>query len=169
MIHAHDLCHRRLSRPTAKTQSNVVSLPRPHYARQRSRCRAAVLPELQTLLQQAGTAHPGWAAGAAVNCAVFAAGSPVLLKGLTGWGMVNAFILGTAVFAAFGAGGFALVCIYFLFGTAVSALWLKWRYWSWQVLITNHCDQASRSGTASLVRLSLLMLCMPRQLSSSST
>jgi uncharacterized membrane protein len=38
--------------------------------------------------------------------------------------MVNAFILGTTVFAAFGAGGFALVCIYFLFGTAVSALWL---------------------------------------------
>jgi hypothetical protein len=51
---------------------------------------------------------------------VFIAGSPVLLKGLTGWGMVNAFILGTTVFAAFGAGGFALVCIYFLFGTAVS-------------------------------------------------
>jgi hypothetical protein len=57
-----------------------------------------------------------------VNAAVFAAGSPVLLKGLTGWGMVNAFILGTAVFAAFGAGGFGLVCVYFLFGTAVSVL-----------------------------------------------
>lgn len=36
--------------------------------------------------------------------------------------MVNAFILGTTVYAAFGAGGFALVCLYFLFGTAVSAL-----------------------------------------------
>lgn len=45
----------------------------------------------------------------------------MLLKGLTWWGMVNAFILGSAVFAAFGAGGFGLVCIYFLFGTAVSS------------------------------------------------
>lgn len=86
----------------------------------RTTCAATLLPGLQTLLGQAGTAHPGWAAGAAVNAAVFAAGSPVLLKGLTGWGMVNAFILGTTVFAAFGAGGFGLVCIYFLFGTAVS-------------------------------------------------
>ena len=89
--------------------------------RHRSRCNAAVLPEgLQAIVQQAGTAHPGWASGAAVNAAVFVAGSPVLLKGLTGWGMVNAFILGTTVYAAFGAGGFALVCLYFLFGTAVS-------------------------------------------------
>jgi uncharacterized membrane protein len=56
-----------------------------------------------------------------VNTAVFIAGSPVLLKGLTWSGMFNAFILGTTVYAAFGAGGFALVCIYFLFGTAVSA------------------------------------------------
>lgn len=88
----------------------------------RTTCAAALLPELQTLLGQAGAAHPGWAAGAAVNAAVFAAGSPVLLKGLTGWGMVNAFILGTTVFAAFGAGGFGLVCIYFLFGTAVSVV-----------------------------------------------
>lgn len=85
-----------------------------------SRCRAAELPALQTLLQQAGSAHPGWAAGAAVNTAVFIAGSPVLLKGLTWAGMANAFILGTTVYAAFGAGGFALVCVYFLFGTAVS-------------------------------------------------
>lgn len=80
-----------------------------------------MLPDVHALLQQAGTAHPGWAAGAAVNAAVFALGSPVLLKGLTGWGMVNAFILGTAVFAAFGAGGFGLVCLYFLFGTAVGS------------------------------------------------
>lgn len=73
------------------------------------------------LLQQACTAHPGWLAGAAVNTAVFAGGAPVLLKGLTASGMVNAWLLGTAVFAAFGTGGFALVCTYFLFGTAVSA------------------------------------------------
>lgn len=95
-------------------------LPARSSSRRTQTCAAVQLPELaSTLLQQAGTAHPGWAAGAAVNSAVFVAGSPVLLKGLTGWGMVNAFILGTTVFAAFGAGGFALVCIYFLFGTAV--------------------------------------------------
>lgn len=86
----------------------------------RHKCNGAGLPDLQTVLQQAGSAHPGWSAGAAVNSAVFAAGFPVLSKGLTGWGMVNAFVLGTTIFAAFGAGGFALVCVYFLFGTAVS-------------------------------------------------
>lgn len=111
----------RHTNKTACTKQRICSLPRPRisqHSRQSRRCRA--LPELQTLLQQAGTAHPGWAAGAAVNTAVFIAGSPVLLKGLTWPGMLNAFILGTTVYAAFGAGGFALVCIYFLFGTAVS-------------------------------------------------
>lgn len=118
---AKQLGHRRAIHSSAsRPQPHRCLLQLPRHSRQRSRCSAAVLPELQTLLQQAGTAHPGWAAGAGVNTAVFIAGSPVLLKGLTNWGMVNAFILGTTVFAAFGAGGFALVCIYFLFGTAVS-------------------------------------------------
>jgi hypothetical protein len=75
---------------------------------------------LRELLTQAAGAHPGWLVGAAVNCAVFLGGAPVLLKGLTAAGMANAWLLGTAVFAAFGGGGFALVCLYFLFGTAVS-------------------------------------------------
>lgn len=53
---------------------------------------------------------------------VMGAGTKVLLKGLTPWGIAHAFALGTVVYGAFGAGGFALVCLYFLFGTAVSSL-----------------------------------------------
>lgn len=76
---------------------------------------------LQTIVQSAGTAHPGLLTGAAVTSLVFTLGAPVLLKGLTGWGVANAFVLGTTVYAAFGPGGFSLVMLYFLFGTAVSA------------------------------------------------
>lgn len=45
----------------------------------------------------------------------------MLLRGLTLAGMANAFLLGTLVYGAFGAGGFSLVMLYFLFGTAVRA------------------------------------------------
>jgi uncharacterized membrane protein len=64
-----------------------------------------------------------------VNAAVFTFGLPVLLKGLTTAGVINAFALGTVVFAAFGAKGYLLVVLYFIFGTLVSniipiaALW----------------------------------------------
>eukprot|EP00879_Flechtneria_rotunda_P029114 GHRR01031382.1.p1 GENE.GHRR01031382.1~~GHRR01031382.1.p1 ORF type:complete len:248 (+),score=81.25 GHRR01031382.1:163-906(+) len=77
------------------------------------------------MLHSITTANPGWLAGAAVNTAVFVAGAPILLKGLTANGMLHAWLLGTVVFSAFGAGGFALVCLYFLFGTAVTRVKLE--------------------------------------------
>jgi uncharacterized membrane protein len=48
------------------------------------------------------------------------AGVKVLQKGLTLEGIAHAFALGTLLYGAFGAGGFSLLCLYFLFGTAVS-------------------------------------------------
>jgi uncharacterized membrane protein len=56
-----------------------------------------------------------------VNAGVFALGLPVLFKGLTTAGVVNAFALGTAVYGAFGAKGYLLVVLYFIFGTLVSS------------------------------------------------
>ncbi len=75
----------------------------------------------QALTAAAAAPHPGVAVGAAATAAVFAVGAPVLLRGLTLAGMANAFLLGTLVYGAFGAGGFSLVMLYFLFGTAVRA------------------------------------------------
>jgi uncharacterized membrane protein len=48
------------------------------------------------------------------------AGVRVLQKGLTLAGIAHAFALGTLLYGAFGVGGFSLLCLYFLFGTAVS-------------------------------------------------
>jgi hypothetical protein len=50
------------------------------------------------------------------------AGVRVLQKGLTLAGIAHAFALGTLLYGAFGAGGFSLLCLYFLFGTAVSGM-----------------------------------------------
>ena len=58
----------------------------------------------------------------AANTAVFAGGIGVLLRGLTWPGVVNAWFLGAASLAAFGAGGYALVCLYFVFGSAVTKI-----------------------------------------------
>jgi uncharacterized protein (TIGR00297 family) len=68
------------------------------------------------------SATPGLAVGAAVNSLVFLAGLRVLLRGLTPAGVAHAALLGTLVYAAFGAGGYALVCVYFLAGSAVTKL-----------------------------------------------
>lgn len=76
----------------------------------------------QDLVAAASTQHPGLAAGAAVNSLVFITGINVLLKGLTVEGVLNSWLLGTAVYSAFGPGGYLLVCLYFIFGTLVSQL-----------------------------------------------
>jgi uncharacterized membrane protein len=51
-------------------------------------------------------------------------GARVLLAGLTPEGMAHAWVLGAATWAAFGKGGYALVCLYFLAGSAVTRLGL---------------------------------------------
>lgn len=82
----------------------------------------------QVLLQQAGQPHPGWTAGILANSVVFAVGYKVLRKGLTREGVAHAWFLGSSVFAAYGGGGFSLVCLYFIFGTLVRtlAIWQGW-------------------------------------------
>ena len=88
----------------------------------RSRCYVPACASLGTVLSAALSPSPGLAVGAAVNGAVFAAGMPVLLRGLTPVGVAHAAILGTLVYAAFGPGGYLLVCLYFLVGSAVTKL-----------------------------------------------
>ncbi len=48
------------------------------------------------------------------------AGYPVLRRGLTPVGVAHAWLLGASVFSAFGAAGYLLVCLYFIFGTLVT-------------------------------------------------
>jgi uncharacterized membrane protein len=64
--------------------------------------------------------QPGLIAGAAANSVVFAVGLPVLHKGLSGEGIAHAWLLGAIVFGVFGAGSYALMCLYFITGTLVS-------------------------------------------------
>ena len=40
--------------------------------------------------------------------------------GLTPAGVAHSWVLGTAVYSAFGPAGYMLVCLYFLLGSAVS-------------------------------------------------
>eukprot|EP00877_Chromochloris_zofingiensis_P006758 jgi/Chrzof1/2335/Cz11g11120.t1 len=97
-------------------------LKRRHVQHQPHAISAAVL---QDLVAAASTQHPGLAAGAAVNSLVFITGINVLLKGLTVEGVLNSWLLGTAVYSAFGPGGYLLVCLYFIFGTLVTKIKLE--------------------------------------------
>jgi hypothetical protein len=81
----------------------------------------ATHPAAQEVLAAAAAPHPGLAAGLLVNSAVFAAGIRVLLKGLTPLGVAHSWALGTCVYSAFGASGYLLVCLYFIFGSLVGA------------------------------------------------
>jgi uncharacterized membrane protein len=56
---------------------------------------------------------------------VFAGGIQVLLAGLTPAGVATSWILGGAVYSAFGWSGFILVCLYFILGSAATKLRLK--------------------------------------------
>ncbi|KAI8477263.1 MAG: DUF92-domain-containing protein [Monoraphidium minutum] len=91
----------------------------------RSRAQATPAPAPQALLSAAASPHPGLPAGVAANTFVFTAGINVLLKGLTWEGVLNSWLLGASVFAAFGGGGYLLVCLYFIFGTLVTKVKLE--------------------------------------------
>jgi len=82
----------------------------------------SIAQELGTALKQA---HPGPYYGSLFTTFVFIAGFKVLRKGLTVPGVLHSWFLGASIFAAFGAGGFGLVCMYFLFGTLVTKLKLE--------------------------------------------
>jgi uncharacterized protein (TIGR00297 family) len=95
-----------------------------------SRPRARAFPPgfEETLAHVAGflaDPSPGVVPAVAANTAVFTFGIGTLLRGLTWPGVVNAWFLGAASLAAFGAGGYALVCLYFVFGSAVTKIKLE--------------------------------------------
>ncbi|CAD6230025.1 unnamed protein product [Miscanthus lutarioriparius] len=71
------------------------------------------------------TSPPTWRSAAASNLAVFVAGSPVLLSGLSASGFAAAYLLGTLTWRAFGAPGFLLVVAYFVVGTVVTKLRIR--------------------------------------------
>lgn len=52
-------------------------------------------------------------------------GLQILLKGLTPAGVAHSWVLGTAVYSAFGPAGYMLVCLYFLLGSAVTKVKLQ--------------------------------------------
>lgn len=57
---------------------------------------------------------PTWRSAAVSNLAIFVAGSPVLLSGLSASGFAAAYLLGTLTWRAFGPQGFLLVVAYFV-------------------------------------------------------
>jgi hypothetical protein len=69
------------------------------------------------------TYPPTWSSAAATNLAVFVAGSPLLLSGLSASGFAAAYVLGTLTWRAFGSRGYLLAAAYFVvvsgFGAAL--------------------------------------------------
>ena len=61
--------------------------------------------------------HPGWPVGLGANTLVFVSGIRFLLSGLTWPGVLHSWFLGSSIYAAFGPGGYALVCLYFIVGS----------------------------------------------------
>lgn len=88
-------------------------------------CRAHFASTVQNALHTAWQPHPGLASGVLVNSTVYVLGVQILLKGLTPAGVAHSWVLGTAVYSAFGPAGYALVCLYFILGSAVTKLKLK--------------------------------------------
>lgn len=76
-------------------------------------------------LEALAAPHPGLSVGFSAATVVFVVGLPVLLAGLTSTGVLTSWLLGGLVFSAFGGGGFFLVCVYFILGSAVTKFKLK--------------------------------------------
>jgi uncharacterized membrane protein len=80
---------------------------------------------IHTIVERATAAHPGLITGFGLATVVFVVGIRILLSGLTLPGVLASWVLGGSVYAAFGPGGFALVCLYFIFGSLVTQFKLK--------------------------------------------
>ncbi|CAK0787750.1 hypothetical protein CVIRNUC_010972 [Coccomyxa viridis] len=81
---------------------------------------ASLSSSLKEVLAGAATSSPGLFTGLLVNSTVFLLGIQILLKGLTPAGVAHSWALGTAVYSAFGPGGYAMVCLYFILGSLVT-------------------------------------------------
>ncbi|CAL5224908.1 g7673 [Coccomyxa viridis] len=86
----------------------------------RQGARACLSSSVREVLSSAAMASPGMPAGILVNSSVFILGIQILLKGLTPGGVAHSWALGTAVYSAFGPGGYLLVCLYFILGSLVT-------------------------------------------------
>ena len=110
------------SRHIIRQSAFLSSPPKPRATRLRP---TSALPEaLHAFALEASQPHPGILYGAACNSLVFTLGFKVLRKGLTVEGVAHAWALGAGTWAAFGPAGYALVCLYFIFGTLVR-VWLN--------------------------------------------
>ena len=65
---------------------------------------------------------PGIGVGVATNTVAMLIGNKLLRKGLDTSGIMNAWLLGAAVYSAFGYRGYAIMVVYFGAGTAVTKL-----------------------------------------------
>lgn len=107
-----------------------------------------VAPTTQAVVADAALPHPGVATGALVSAGVFTAGYPVLRKGLTPEGVAHAWFLGASIYSAFGAGGFFLVCLYFIFGTLVSEEGRPDRQWGSRASVGDASEGPARQAVA---------------------
>lgn len=84
---------------------------------------------------------PGLAVGAAANTLVYIAGIRVLLAGLTWQGVASSWVLGSLTYAAFGLGGYAIVCAYFIVGSLVGcrAGWRSSSGAGWRQGLSSSC------------------------------
>ncbi|GJX09832.1 VTE6, chloroplastic-like protein [Tanacetum coccineum] len=84
---------------------------------------SSINPDLG-LVQQAinlvQSSPPTWQSAIFSNLVIFILGSPLLVTGLSGSGIVAAFLLGSLTWRGFGPSGFLLVAVYFCIGTAVT-------------------------------------------------
>ena len=103
---------------TGERRCPLLSLRPRGSLRRREAWRERALPSFvqdygSTLL----TSHPGWPVGLGANTLVFVSGIRFLLSGLTWPGVLHSWFLGSSIYAAFGPGGYALVCLYFIIGS----------------------------------------------------
>lgn len=80
---------------------------------------------LQEAVSAVLTPHPGLLTGVLANTTVYVLGIRVLLAGLTWAGVFNSWLLGCTIYAAFGIGGYLLVCLYFIIGSLVTKVKLE--------------------------------------------
>jgi hypothetical protein len=71
---------------------------------------------------------PTWRSAAVSNLAIFVAGSPVLLSGLSASGFAAAYLLGTLTWRAFGPKGLVLVASYFVLVSGSGAALTVWLF-----------------------------------------
>ncbi|KAL4450712.1 hypothetical protein ABPG77_001068 [Micractinium sp. CCAP 211/92] len=113
---------RRLAR---LRQPHKTLSPLQHRRQHSSQLPQALPVAAEELLAAALSPSPGLAVGAATNTAVYVLGIRVLLAGLTWQGVLSSWVLGTLTYSAFGPGGYAIVCAYFIVGSLVTKVKLE--------------------------------------------